>query len=66
MCPKEDPNYMAMWIALIIGGIVFGCVMTYLISWIKQRRRDKVRNTPIDNSMVPILPTGITAVETPR
>ncbi|MFZ6774415.1 hypothetical protein ACO0LB_17050 [Undibacterium sp. SXout7W] len=65
MCPKEDPDYLAMWIALMIGGILFGAVMTFLITKIKQRRRDKVRNTPIDNSMVPILPTGI-AADSPR
>lgn len=59
MCPKEDPNYMAMWIVLLIGGILFGCVMTYLITWAKKRRLERIRNTHIDNSMVPILPAGV-------
>lgn len=60
MCPKDDPNYLAMWLSLIVGAIVFAVAMTYLISWIKKTKTNKIRQASIEKSMIPIHSSFVT------
>ncbi|MBC3871477.1 hypothetical protein [Undibacterium oligocarboniphilum] len=58
MCPKDDPMSFLHWIILIGGGMLFATALYLIITGLKHRLSNKIRQQPIETATLNFLPAG--------